>query len=110
MPKTNRLPSYCHHKGSGKGVVTLAGRDVYLPGLYKSRESKAAYDRLISEYLAGGRQPIGVDGACIAEVCLAFLQFAKEYYRTPDGKSTSQLTTFQNLLKMLREAYGPTLV
>ena len=48
------LPDYRLHKASGRAVVALAGRDHYL-GAYGSKESRAAYDRLVGEWLAGGR-------------------------------------------------------
>ncbi|NNM84740.1 MAG: site-specific integrase [Phycisphaerales bacterium] len=106
MPKTKRLPGYCHHKASNRGVVTLAGRDVYLPGPYGSKESRASYDKLIAEYLISGRATAGDDGPCVAEVCLAFLKHVQSYYRTPAGKPTSEQATFKGLIKLLREAYG----
>jgi hypothetical protein len=43
-----RTPSYRLHKPSGQAVVTLDSRDFYL-GKYGSPESRAEYDRLISE-------------------------------------------------------------
>ena len=46
---SRRLPSYRHHKPSGQAVVTVNGRDVYL-GKYRSKESRAQYDRLIADF------------------------------------------------------------
>ena len=40
---------------SGQAVVTLSGQDYYL-GPYGSIASQIEYDRLIGEWLAGGRQ------------------------------------------------------
>jgi len=51
-----RIAKYRLHKASGQAVVTLDGRDHYL-GLFGSESSKAAYERLIASYLAGGRKP-----------------------------------------------------
>ena len=51
MPKLlHTSPSYRHHKPSGQAVVTLNGLDHYL-GPWKSKASKAEYDRLIREWL-----------------------------------------------------------
>ncbi|MBN2024517.1 MAG: hypothetical protein JW809_17185, partial [Pirellulales bacterium] len=50
----DRVPSYRRHKPSGQAVVTLAGRDIYL-GKWNTRASRAEYDRLVGEWLAGGR-------------------------------------------------------
>ena len=54
MPKLsdNSVPSYRCHKQSGRGIVTLSGKDFLLPGDYCSTASKAEYNRLIAEWLA----------------------------------------------------------
>lgn len=43
------VPSYRLHKARACGVVTIDGKDHYLPGAYGSDESKREYARLISE-------------------------------------------------------------
>ena len=45
-----RIPSYRHHKPSGKAVVTLGGRDYYL-GPWNAKASCTEYQRLVGEYL-----------------------------------------------------------
>ncbi|HUR52767.1 MAG TPA: hypothetical protein VMZ71_01465 [Gemmataceae bacterium] len=55
MPRPTSVPKLTLHKASGKAVVRLNGRDHYL-GVYGSPEAKAAYDRLIAEWLAAGRR------------------------------------------------------
>ncbi len=102
----NHVPAYKEHKPSGRGRVIINRRQIYLPGPYKSRESKAAYDRIIAEYLAGGRTSTNENGISIAELCMAFWNHAKKYYRKADGSPTSEQATFRGLLKMLRETYG----
>ena len=58
MPKiTQSAPKYRKHKASGRAVVTLAGRDYYL-GPYGPKTSRAAYDRLVAEWLPSGRRPL----------------------------------------------------
>lgn len=55
MPRlTQQLPKYRKHRASGQAVVTLAGVDHYL-GKYGTKVSRIGYDRLIAEWLAGGR-------------------------------------------------------
>ena len=49
---STRVPSYRLHKPSGRGVVTIGGKDHYLVGPHGSPESKEHYDRLIAEWLA----------------------------------------------------------
>ena len=70
MPKTNPdfVPTYRKHKSTGQAVVTLGGKDHYL-GRYGTKDSKAEYDRLIAEWLAGGRRLHHVNvGLSVAEV------------------------------------------
>ena len=48
MPRTpGKVPSYCHHKASGRAVVRIDGRDHYL-GQYGCDDSHAEYQRLIA--------------------------------------------------------------
>jgi hypothetical protein len=79
-----RIPAYRLHRPSGRAVVTLYGRDVYL-GKYNSPESKAEYRRLIAELLAnGGRSPAQTPDFTLNEILLAYLRFADGYYRKND--------------------------
>jgi len=48
------FPTYRHHKPSGRAVVTLNGKDFYL-GEWNSPASKAAYDKMIAEWISNGR-------------------------------------------------------
>lgn len=52
-PSGLRIPKYRRHKPTGLGVVTIAGRDVYL-GKFGTKDSRAAYQRAIAEWLASG--------------------------------------------------------
>ena len=59
MPKfTDRFlsptPKYRKHQASGQAVVSCHGGDFYL-GPYGTKASRIEYDRLIAEWLAGGR-------------------------------------------------------
>jgi hypothetical protein len=55
MARPQSIPKLTQHKGSGKAVVSLNGRNHYL-GLFGTPEAKSAYDNLISEWLAAGCQ------------------------------------------------------
>ncbi len=57
----SKNPSYRLHKASGQAVVTINDRDHYL-GRYGSATSRPAYDRLIGEWLANGRQRFNQNG------------------------------------------------
>lgn len=49
MQNALRILSYRRHKATGKAVVTIGGRDIYL-GKYNSAESRQEYNRLIAEW------------------------------------------------------------
>jgi integrase len=99
----------CHHKASGQAIVRLGGRDFYL-GPSGSKSARSEYDRLVAEWLAGGRRApkASTDGLTIAEVLVAFWDHAETYYRHPDGTPTSEIHCLRDALKMLRRLYGHT--
>lgn len=104
-----KIPSYRRHRPTGQAVVTLSGRDIYL-GPHGTKASKAEYDRLIGEWLACGRTlPRSQSDLTIAELCAAYLSWAKTYYRR-DGRPTGQIEVVKLTIRRLRENYGPTLV
>ena len=49
------LPKYRKHRPSGRAVVTLNGKDIYL-GPHGTKASHLEYDRLIQEWLAHGQR------------------------------------------------------
>jgi len=108
MPRClNRNPRYSKHKASGQAVVTIDGRDFYL-GPWNSKSSKAEYDRLIGQWLAAGRRlPASVaQDLSVAEVIERYLQFAKTYFRRPDGMPTSEVCLFKAALRPLNQLFG----
>jgi integrase len=119
MPRLSidRNPSLRRHTASGQGIVTLSGRDHYLgrwPADQKQApaEVQAEYDRLISEWRAGGRRPLTPTsdgtGLTINELILAFWEHAEQHYRHPDGTPTTELKEYRYSLRPLRELYGHT--
>lgn len=73
------IPTLRHHKASGQGVVTLAGRDIYL-GKYGSEQAKTKYADLVAQHIAQRGVPRGVR-LTVAQLCAAYianrrLQFA----------------------------------
>jgi len=76
------LPSYRLHKSSGQAVVTLDGHDYYL-GLHGTPTSRARYDRLIAEWLAGNRSlpptvaSSDANGLTVSEVLAGFWRHAE---------------------------------
>ena len=76
-------PGYCLHKSTGQAIVRFGGKMHYL-GAHGSDESKEKYNRLKAEWLlnrhVGAFQPVASTGPTMAEVCLAYLEFAESYY------------------------------
>ena len=112
MPKLNgKYPSYRFHKNSRQAIVTLDGKDFYL-GEFQSEESKREYDRLIQEWLAGGRRLIKTADAevscCINDIAAAYDEWAEGYYRKADGSPTQEIITLRQALKPLILLYGDT--
>jgi hypothetical protein len=84
----NRTPSYRLHRPSGQAVVTLNGRDFYL-GKHGTAASRQTYDRLVAEWLVGGRAVPGRTGAgsrlTLSELIASYWHHAKAYY-VKDGR------------------------
>jgi integrase len=92
-------------------VVTIHGRDIYL-GEYESPESRSEYDRLIAEWLLGGRQSTHAPrdnpaDLTVAELCLRYLEWATGYYRKRD-EPTSEIHNVKRAIRTLRQLYGHT--
>jgi integrase len=115
VPRVPSVPAYRLHKPSGKAVVTIrttAGRrDIYL-GEYNSPDSRREYARIIAELEASTPARAAAvtagNSLTVNEVLLAFMQHAAVYYRTPDGKPTSEVREMRLSLGPVRELYGLT--
>src|SRR5690242_4975013 len=86
--KPGKAPAYRLHKPTGRAVVRLGAKDVYL-GRYNTPESRQAYDRVIAEWLARGRQPAVPARATVRQVLDAFKRHARDYYKKR-GRITSR--------------------
>lgn len=111
-----RVPSYCLHKRSGRAVVRLNGKDHYL-GVYGSPESHEAYQRLIAQWLATGKQTaakraersrLSNPSVTVSEVILEYREFAKGYY-VKDDEPTKEFTEMGIALRPVRLLYGDSL-
>jgi integrase len=107
----NTLPNYRLHKPTGQAVVTLSGKDFYL-GLYDTKESRAAYDRLTGEWQANGRrlpdepsQAPAIEVLTVVMLCAAYLRHAKAYYRK-DGEPTNTVLSIKAAIRYLRDMFG----
>ena len=80
MPRlTKSVPKYRKHRASGQAVVSLNGVDHYL-GPHGTKASRLEYDRLIVEWLEGGRQLDSVSSEptlTVTELATRFWKFAQ---------------------------------
>lgn len=114
MPAKTRIPSYRLHKPKGLAVVRLNGRDIYL-GKHGTPESHIEYKRVIGEWLAASKAPLpdgtasaGTLPKCsVAELLLAYLDFAKGYY-VRNGKPTGETDNMRDAIKPLAALYSTT--
>lgn len=105
-----KIPRLRLHKSSGRAVVTLNGKDVYL-GVYGSPEADAAYEREIGEWLARNKRPSTPSAAerpTVNELVAAYLDYCDVYY-APRRHGKDTLARVSNALSYLTKAYGPTL-
>ena len=106
--RSNRLPSFRHHKASGQGFVEIQGHRHYL-GRYELPETRRKYERLIAEWLANGRAlPVDPDEITVCEVLARFWTHAEKYYRNPDGTPSRELENFRYALRPVKELYDET--
>lgn len=106
MPRLSKaLPKYRKHKASGQALVTLNGVNFYL-GPHGTRASKIEYDRLIGEWLEGGRRlPVSKDEITIVELISRYWHHARQYY-VKNGRPTDEQACIKAAVKPLRELYG----
>ena len=55
--KKGSVPAYRRHKGSGRGYVSIQGRQDLFPGQFNSDESLCAYRRFVSRWVEHGGDP-----------------------------------------------------
>jgi hypothetical protein len=104
MPRLkNIVPSYRLHKQSGQAIVTLSGRD-YLLGPHGTKSSRQKYDRLISEWTAGDRQPLATDeteldvGECVARYWAEYVRPRFEPLKVSTAQGDNYRAAFRPLL------------
>ena len=106
MLRKPRIPNYRRHS-SGQARVTLNGKD-HLLGPYGSAESKEAYRRLITEWLARHGQPEKTEEdkpLSVNDLILAYWNFAKGYYGFEDS-DRGDAYCLKDALRVVRSLYG----
>ena len=81
-----------------------------LPGRFNSQESKKAYGKLLLEIEASPlrQEPEVTVRRTVADVLLAFREFADGHYKAPDGKPTSEIHEVRLVIRAVRELYADT--
>jgi integrase len=90
--------------------VQLNGQFIYL-GPYGSPGSRAEYERVVSEWLARGRQPILPHvsaGPSVNEILLSYLKFAQPYYRGSESSESTEYDKIVMSVRPLKTLYGAT--
>jgi len=112
----SKVPSYCLHKASGRAVVRLNGKDIYL-GPHGSEESHIKYERAIARWRTENKisakkeeeiSRIDNPGITIEELIFLYREFASEYY-VRDGKQTSEFDGMRDALRPVRLLFGNVL-
>jgi integrase len=110
MPRPiSPTPGYCLHKRSGRAYLTIAGHQHWLPGPHGSPESRAAYDRLIVEWLQAGRTlPAAFTDTppTVSIIVAAFWRHAQAHCVRPDRTPTGEAENYRLTLRALRQLYG----
>jgi hypothetical protein len=112
--RRNPTPSYLLHRQSGRARAvwtdpTGTRCQRLLPGQFNSRESKAAFAQIVAEVAADPHIERDRDRVSVAEVLLAFLDFAEGHYVRPDGSQTHEVAEYKLVSRYVRELYGETL-
>jgi integrase len=88
-------------------VVRLNGKDHYL-GRYGGAAAKAAYESLIAQWLAQGRQLLDPEaGPTVNDVMLAYDHHAEAYYQH-EGQRSSELECMRDALRIVKALWGRT--
>ncbi|MCA9233380.1 MAG: site-specific integrase [Planctomycetales bacterium] len=113
MAAKKRVPSYCLHKPSGRAIVKVRGKILYL-GKHGSDESREAYARIIADLLADRAvtppKALELDSPNTSSITLGvlagrYLEHAQGYYRK-GGKPTSEVAAIRWVLKFLLANYS----
>ncbi len=98
------LPKLSHFKARGLAVVRLSGKDYYC-GKWGSPEAEAKYHRVISEWLADGKEHANRPTQTIAELIATYYKHVSKYY-VKDGRKTSEVSCQRMAMRFLANIYS----
>jgi integrase len=108
----NSAPSYVLHQQSGRGRLAWTDslgirHQKLLPGPFGSVESLAAKARLELELATSPAAPaVNPEALTVAEVLVAYLDFAEQHYRDKEGNPTDEVRHLKATIRHVRELYG----
>ncbi|MFO0428715.1 MAG: tyrosine-type recombinase/integrase [Planctomyces sp.] len=100
-----RKPVYGFHSTSGQARTTVNGKRISL-GRYNSPESKAAFEKIISDWEAAHaerRTTVNVE-LTVSRLAVLFLQHADREYRN-DGVPTGETKNFRHALRSMNNLF-----
>ena len=105
MPATRTVPSLRRqrrHNAPDRAFVQIKGKRHYL-GRYGSPEAQEAYDRLVAEWLSGGRRlPVPPDELTVVELVERFAEHIEARH------DERELSNYRSALRIVRQLYGST--
>ena len=97
----------CGHKATGYTYVHINGERRYLGAKFGTQQADVNYNKLITTWLANGRQlPDDSKELTVMELCAKYIAYADSYYRHKDGTHTSQFLNVKLSLRTLIKLYG----
>ncbi|MDB4679716.1 tyrosine-type recombinase/integrase [Planctomycetaceae bacterium] len=101
-----KRPSYLHHKQRNLAYTRIYDADgkrqtIYL-GEHLSPESHEAFHRALEGWLQSHARE-STEQLTVSDVGRLFLEHAKQYYRKPDGRQTSEVGCLRSVLNLLVE-------
>ena len=114
MPARRKsTPSYLPHRQSGRARAvwtdaTGVRHQKLLPGPFDSPASRTAFAKLQLELATTPltRPPLAdPEGVTVAELLLAYLDYAERHYRRADGTPTHEAVEYKLVCRLLRELY-----
>jgi integrase len=106
------VPTYRKHKQSGKAIVTLTdgagGRRDVLLGIWRSKESRLAYARVIAEWEARDRSlsTATMLDVTVAELIDRYWPHCERHYRRADGVQSREVLDYVYSLRPVDYLYG----
>lgn len=112
MPRFPQLhvPTYRLHRATGQAIVNLDGKDHYL-GRYNTPESRTAYERIISQWMANGRKlPSATENISytVGRLSVDFLLWARNEYKAPDGTTSRSVDNVKAAMRPLAKLFYTT--